>query len=113
MFFHKFDFGLNMRIMIVTAVSFISLFTGWSLLHLVQGKRPHAKWALLACVMSAGASLLEVKDFPPIFNLIDAHALWHLATIPIVLVWYKFYAKDANYDLGIQQNGNAVHPAKE
>ena len=39
--------------------------------------------------------LLEVTDFPPLFGLVDAHALWHATTPPFVFVWYRMFAADA------------------
>lgn len=32
---------------------------------------------------------LVAIDFPPPFQLIDMHAIWHLCTIPVALKWYK------------------------
>ena len=34
--------------------------------------------------------LLELMDFPPLLWAVDAHALWHLSTIPIPLLWYRY-----------------------
>jgi hypothetical protein len=42
----------------------------------------------------ASASLLEVLDFPPIFGLVDAHALWHTATALLTGIWYSFIVDD-------------------
>ncbi|KAG7664285.1 uncharacterized protein J8A68_002200 [[Candida] subhashii] len=33
---------------------------------------------------------LEVKDFPPIARLIDAHSLWHLVTIFPSIIWFDW-----------------------
>lgn len=42
------------------------------------------------------ASLLELFDFPPIlFELCDAHSLWHLATVPLGYIWYEFWVLDS------------------
>lgn len=97
-----FDFSWNMKVAIASGLTFLLLFIIWSVLHLAKGKRPHTKHALAACLLGMAAALLEVNDFPPIWNLIDAHALWHAATIPVVLLWYVFYREDALYDLGLR-----------
>jgi hypothetical protein len=36
-----------------------------------------------------------VGDFPPWGRVVDAHALWHLATVPIAVMWYDFLVLDA------------------
>ncbi|PAV23399.1 Per1 [Pyrrhoderma noxium] len=45
---------------------------------------------LMMCAMS-----LELLDFPPIGRILDAHALWHAATVPIGEMWYNFLIEDA------------------
>jgi hypothetical protein len=52
------------------------------------------KAALLVGLMAA-ATMLELFDFPPLLRVIDAHALWHLSTVPIVMWWYDFMIEDA------------------
>lgn len=47
-------------------------------------------WRVLAFVaLSAAALALELFDFPPRARAWDAHALWHLATAPLPLLFYK------------------------
>lgn len=41
------------------------------------------------------ASCLEVFDFPPIARALDAHALWHAATVPLAAMWYHWLVEDA------------------
>ena len=45
---------------------------------------------MMMCAMS-----LELLDFPPIGRILDAHALWHAATVPIGEMWYNFLIEDA------------------
>ena len=56
-------------------------------------ERPWEPVAVLSAFMLAGA--LELFDFPPFKRAIDAHALWHAATIVIVDRWYAFLLRDA------------------
>ncbi|KAN0063925.1 hypothetical protein ACQY0O_003531 [Thecaphora frezii] len=56
--------------------------------------RARRRLQLLLGLMTA-AALLEVLDFPPILRLLDAHALWHLATVPISEMWYRWLSEDA------------------
>lgn len=53
------------------------------------------KPAVLVFLMTA-AMALEVLDFPPWMLVIDAHALWHLGTVPIAFMWYDFLIEDAS-----------------
>jgi hypothetical protein len=39
--------------------------------------------------------LLEVFDFPPILNVLDAHAAWHMCTVFHVRFWYRIREQDA------------------
>lgn len=36
------------------------------------------------------AMSLELLDFPPVLQSIDAHSLWHAATIFPAYMWYKY-----------------------
>lgn len=62
--------------------------------------RPEYNWTLtpvllVLCVL-CGMSF-ELFDFPPIFELLDAHALWHFCTIWPVIWWYPYMIKDIEY----------------
>lgn len=56
--------------------------------------KPRRRLQLILALMSASV-LLEIRDFPPIFRILDAHALWHLATVPITKMWYDWLVADA------------------
>lgn len=45
--------------------------------------------------LTTAATALEVFDFPPVYRILDAHALWHLSTAPIAKFWYDFLVEDA------------------
>uniref|UniRef100_A0A0N4UM27 Post-GPI attachment to proteins factor 3 n=1 Tax=Dracunculus medinensis TaxID=318479 RepID=A0A0N4UM27_DRAME len=40
-----------------------------------------------------------ILDFPPLFWLIDAHALFHLATVPLPIWMTKFILLESSYEL--------------
>lgn len=46
-------------------------------------------------LLTTGAMTFELLDFSPWFRVIDAHALWHLATVPIAALWYEFLIEDS------------------
>ncbi|TFK31983.1 Per1-like protein [Crucibulum laeve] len=51
--------------------------------------------AAIFVALTTAATALELFDFPPWGRIIDAHALWHLVTVPIAVEWYKFLIQDA------------------
>ena len=55
----------------------------------------YANKAGLFVLLTTAATALELFDFPPWGRIIDAHALWHLATAPIAALWYTFLIEDA------------------
>jgi hypothetical protein len=55
---------------------------------------PYASRAAYAVGATMLAMSLELLDFAPWRRVLDAHALWHLATIPIAFLWYDFLVRD-------------------
>jgi post-GPI attachment to proteins factor 3 len=64
--------------------------------NMPRSYRPaHAGTAALAVALTTAATMLELLDFPPWHRVLDAHALWHLATAPLAVMWYDFLLTDA------------------
>jgi len=42
-------------------------------------------------------SILQVEDFIPLWNILDAHSIWNFCVCPLWLVWYSFCIDDAFY----------------
>lgn len=58
----------------------------------------------LGAIVVIGMSL-EIFDFPPILQLIDAHSLWHLVTIfPVIYGWYEWLIWDCLENIGKEQS---------
>lgn len=95
--FVTFDYGYNMIANVVIGSMHGLVWILYSLMN--HSGRPYWVWwpALLVLVL-AGAMSLELLDFPPWLYTIDAHSLWHLSTIPITHVWYRFLMKDARWE---------------
>jgi hypothetical protein len=55
----------------------------------------YAGRAASAVALTTAATCLELFDFPPWRRIVDAHALWHLATAPLAVLWYDFLITDA------------------
>lgn len=54
---------------------------------------PYVWKCALYVTLSAVATLLELVDNPPIFYLLDFHAIWHLTTAPIAVLFYRYEQK--------------------
>eukprot|EP00759_Apiculatamorpha_spiralis_P017836 PhF_6_TR23946/c0_g1_i1/m.33508 len=93
MLFVKFDYGVNMNVGIAIGVTHHLLYaqSGVRSFFGRGGMSPPQKTMLVAVFIITSAALFEIYDFPPIlFETTDAHAMWHFATIPAALLWYKF-----------------------
>lgn len=44
---------------------------------------------MVVVVLLQGLSLLELLDFPPLFWVLDAHAIWHISTIPVHTLFFR------------------------
>lgn len=86
-------YGYNMKINIATGTSAGVGWLVWSLNR--NHKRPYVWKMRLFVILSALSLALEVLDFPPIFWIFDAHALWHLSTAPLVPLHYSFIIDDS------------------
>lgn len=54
-------------------------------------------WPMLIVLSITGAMSLELFDFPPIWNILDAHALWHAGTVLPTMWWYAYMKRDIQY----------------
>eukprot|EP00850_Spirogloea_muscicola_P007779 SM000040S14791 [mRNA] locus=s40:381868:383280:+ [translate_table: standard] len=88
---YSFDYGWNMKVCLAMGVLQLALWSTWA--GLTQHPARATVWATAAGTLLAG--LLEVFDFPPLGGVLDAHALWHAATVPLTLLWWRFAAEDA------------------
>lgn len=102
----RFDYTYNMAFNLVLGLTHNALWTLYSLPASVmafQRFRAHPKSyrpkfvgkAGIFVLLTTAATALELLDFPPWKGVIDAHALWHLATAPIAFFWYDFLVQDS------------------
>ncbi|KAF8589706.1 Per1-like protein [Ramaria rubella] len=101
----RFDYTYNMAANLIIGVLHNLLWITYSLPSSfirpfplrARGYRPsHAYKAASFAMLTTAATMLELFDFPPWSRVIDAHALWHLSTVPIVSFWWTFLIDDAN-----------------
>ena len=98
----KFDYGYNMAVSAGLLATQGVIWAVFGFAHRANAGRGPARrrymwknWATHALLF--GAAALEILDFPPVAGYIDAHALWHAATVPLGYLWYSFLADDAAF----------------
>lgn len=100
----RFDYTYNMAFNLALGLTHNALWLLYSLPTSIirrfpsQSKSYRPRFANKAAVfvgLTTAATALELFDFPPWGGIIDAHALWHLATAPIALFWYDFLIEDS------------------
>ena len=96
MLYVEWNYEYNMNLAIVLGVTFCG---SWIVNGLYNYKRkPYAWKILVATINIAFFAGFEVFDFPPLFGLLDAHAIWHGATpISCVLMW-QYMLEDCQKD---------------
>ncbi|CAF1920650.1 unnamed protein product [Brassica oleracea] len=89
--FYKLDYGWNMIVCVAMGVAQLFLLARWAAWH-------PSNWKLWVVVIASGlAILLEIYDFPPYGGYFDAHSIWHLATVPLTILWWSFIRDDAEF----------------
>lgn len=98
----RFDYGYNMTACIIIGSLQTSLWLMWSIKQYTRWGNPERKpfaWMVgVSVVLVTVAMCLEVFDFPPIKQILDAHSLWHAATIPLAPLFYKFLLHDTTLE---------------
>lgn len=91
----EYNFQHNMVVMVCAATYHWCLLMRWAFFGKREEKRPGRNY-LAACFLAWHVcALAEVLDFPPVYGLLDAHALWHCGTPAAVWLWYQFARRDA------------------
>ncbi|KAI8047994.1 Per1-like-domain-containing protein [Syncephalis plumigaleata] len=100
----RFDYSYNMMVCATIGSIHNVIWLIWSIRN--WKSRPYAWRAAAMVVYIMIAMSLELLDFPPILWAVDAHAMWHAATIPLVIWWYQFLLLD--YEWEVQEMGSKV-----
>ncbi|CAB90152.1 GPI-phospholipase A2 activity regulator Pga3 [Schizosaccharomyces pombe] len=96
--FYSFDYGYNMKANVAVGLVQNILWYYYSWSNRNSGLY-WTRWPAYIVTSLMLATSLELFDFSPIANLIDAHALWHLSTVPITHYLYGFVVRKCSYDL--------------
>ncbi|PLB36580.1 PGAP3/PER1 family protein [Aspergillus candidus] len=99
--FWSWDYTYNMIANIVIGMISNVLWVGFSVSrYQKQGNnKPWTLWPALIVAWIMLAMSLELLDFAPWHELIDAHSLWHLGTVIPTLWWYLYLVKDVQDDV--------------
>ncbi|KAF8933811.1 hypothetical protein BGZ58_006109 [Dissophora ornata] len=95
--FVHFDYGYNMAATATVGAIHNFCWIGWSIAN--WRKLPYAWEPTVSGVMITSAMCLEFLDFPPLWGILDAHSMWHAATIPLVPMWYRFLLNDTEWEV--------------
>lgn len=83
----EFGYSYNMKANVVTGVL---AGVGWLSWYLWTWRTCSYGWKMVVFQVLAATSLsLELMDFSPIWWTFDAHSMWHLATVPLTVLFYK------------------------
>lgn len=88
------NFTYHMEICIVISVLHATTWIVWIVMNMKSIHDDRIWLCILNQVWFIGSAMLEIFDFPPFFGIFDAHSLWHLATIPLGFMWYRFWNID-------------------
>jgi hypothetical protein len=90
----KFDYGWQVVFGGSGLALTLACWLAWAACAPEARARPRLR--LLASLLAvAAAASLELLDFEPLLDLLDAHALWHLATVLPAYLFWSFLAEDA------------------
>jgi len=93
----KFDYQYNVIIAVIQALIATVFWLKW----IKENRKEKKHWWKIATgfLILWIASSFELGDFPPVLFLLDAHALWHMATIPLYLLIWSFAIEEAKYEI--------------
>ncbi|KAL0661747.1 hypothetical protein Bca4012_098584 [Brassica carinata] len=82
--------GWNMIVCVAMGVAQIFLWARWAAVS-----RHPSNWKLWVVVIaSCLAMVLEIYDFP---LRMKAHSIWHLATVPLTVLWWSFIRDNVEF----------------
>ncbi|KXX80509.1 Protein PER1 [Madurella mycetomatis] len=95
----RWDYTYNMAANVACGVVQHVLWSWFSWDRYRKSGKAWAMWPGLVVAWVLAAMSLELLDFAPLWESIDAHSLWHLGTIAPAVLWYNFLVKDAQDDI--------------
>ena len=93
--FVHFDYGWNMLVSLITGL----LYSSFTCAVAVYERRPYMRTILGCHLYLWTVALFEVFDFPPLWGLLDAHAVWHGATMWVGVAFWRVMIEDAQWEV--------------
>jgi hypothetical protein len=91
----RFDYGYNM--LACTTVGILANLV-WMLWCMQNRRRKYPLYMMGLVIGISLAMSLELLDFPPLMDLVDAHSLWHACTVPLIFLLYEFVVRDVVWE---------------
>jgi hypothetical protein len=88
--------GQHMNVCVPLTVLHSILWYSWC--AKVAKSRDSVTLCVVCNVWLALSATFEIFDFPPIIYILDAHAVWHMLTVPLSVIWYLFWDSIENDD---------------
>ena len=98
--FVRWSYSYNMAANIAVGVATNLIWSYFAVRHYSRLKQLWAATPGLIVTWLCLAMSLELLDFPPLWDAIDAHSLWHAATVAPTIAWYHFLIRDAKREIG-------------
>lgn len=80
----------NMVVHVVAGALQNIMWTSFSFRKYRESRQAWALWPGIVVTSVGAAMSLELLDFPPLGRHLDAHSLWHLATVFPTILFYKY-----------------------
>jgi len=91
----KISFQNHLYLCIVLTILTELIWFGWCINHFQHKQLSKSVSVCLIChTLFVIAASFEMIDSPPLDGILDAHAFWHLLTIPIFFIWFRFWQLD-------------------
>ncbi|TBU01722.1 Per1-like lipid remodelling protein [Hamiltosporidium tvaerminnensis] len=75
-------------------IIYIMILCNWTAYIIKMIKFIHTRYLIIYILFILSGGIIEVMDFPPLFYLLDSHAIWHFLSGLAVPFYYLFISKD-------------------
>eukprot|EP01126_Amoeba_proteus_P061716 TRINITY_DN8311_c0_g1_i2.p1 TRINITY_DN8311_c0_g1~~TRINITY_DN8311_c0_g1_i2.p1 ORF type:complete len:209 (-),score=13.29 TRINITY_DN8311_c0_g1_i2:194-820(-) len=95
----NYDYDYNMTVGVTNGIYQSIAWILWYLVNRAEPARKHYTHKILYVYGFLWiAALMELFDFPPFWDVLDPHSLWHLGTIPLGYLLWKFLVDDSIHE---------------
>ena len=92
-----FDYGHHLQVNIALGLVHLLLWLLWW--ARTRRQRAHAWRAPAINLLLAHGIVFELADTPPLWGVLDGHALWHMSTVASAfLYWWAFVAMEVRWE---------------